>query len=784
MTPAADIKRLFDKGRLIALAEQEGLGARHGRIQCPKRCSDDPRGASVSDSPDGALWRCARCSAGGSAIDLVMAARGIEFVVALEQLSGEPPPAPKLRVVKPPMNGAQLWERLSTTDPAGEAYLRGRGLEAAVPLVRFNTGHTGDSWLDGLASKGYRLAVPLRDAAGVVLDFQVRSVTPGVTGREAKRSLCGERPKGTAFGRPDLARGGGRVFVAEGMADSLALQVAGAVVVGAPGVDQLRHLVKLIPAKSEVVLCPQNDQADQSAKAFGELAKRLRDQKCTIRQLSTPEAWKDPADWLQAGGLEAFKSTIATPPPELPAPPEAQLPIPGTVEAGGPLARTDFGNAERLVRRHGQDLRHSKALGWLVWDGGRWQADDTDQVLRFAKETVRAIYGEAQQAEDSDVRKAIADHARRSESASKLQAMVKLAESEPCIPVRVNALDADPWLLNCANGVVDLRTGTLRTARREDLLTKLAPVVYDPAAPRARWLQFLEETQPDPEVRAFLRRFIGYSLTGVIAEHVFIVNYGSGRNGKGVFTNALLSALGDYARAMPTELLMQKQGDAHPTERSELLGVRLAVAAETEEGKSLNVALVKQLTGGDPISARRMHKDFFQFWPTHKLMLATNHRPRIKETKDAIWDRVRLVPWEQRFPDGDPRQDPNLKHKLAAELPGILAWAVEGCMEWQAQGLNAPLAVRAATEEYRSEEDPIGNFIDECCATGDGQTCMVRELREAYERWCDEQGDKYPLSPRVFNERLESRGMRRKAAWVIGTAAKVWEGISLTMRNH
>lgn len=774
-TTAESIKAAFSKARLLALAEQEGLRTRTGRIQCPQRCSDDARGASVSDTPGGALFHCARCGAAGSALDLVMATRGLDLAAALEHLGATPLPAPKLQVVRPPMNGAALWEKLSPNDPAGEAYLRSRGLEAALPHVRFSVGRSGDQWLDGLSSKGYRLAVPLRDASGVVLDFQVRSVTPGVTGRDAKRSLCGERPKGCSFGRPDLARGGGRVYIAEGMADTLALQLTGAVVLGAPGVDALRHLAKLIPAKTDVVLCPQNDAAEQSQKAFDELAKRLRAQRCSVRQLSTPEAWKDPAEWVAAVGLEAFRQASAAPPLL----PEPEAPAASADPAFLHFALTDFGNAERLVKRHGIDLHHSKALGWLQWDGRRWAQDDLDQVVRYAKQTVRAIYGEAQQAPEAELRKALADHAKRSESEGKLRAMVSLAASEAFIPVRVSDLDADQWRLNCENGTIDLHTAELRPHRREDLQSKLAPVSYDPAATCPRWLQFLEETQPDPEVRSFLQRFIGYSLTGVIAEHVFIVNYGSGRNGKGVFTNALLEALGDYARAMPTELLMAKQGDAHPTERSELLGVRMAVASETEEGKALNVALVKQLTGGDCISARRMHKDFFTFMPTHKLMLSTNHKPRIKETKDAIWDRVRLVPWGVKFPDGDPRQDPGLKYKLRAELPGILRWAVEGCLAWQRTGLAAPASVRAATDEYRADEDPIGSFVDEVCVTGAGASCTVRELREAYEKWCEEQGDKYPLSPRVFNERLESRDCRRTTT----SMAKVWIGIDLTRRD-
>jgi len=232
---------------------------------------------------------------------------------------------------------------------------------------------------------------------------------------------------------------------------------------------------------------------------------------------------------------------------------------------------TDYGNAERLVAAHGQDLRYCGALGWLAWDGTRWARDETREAIRRAKRTIRALYAEAAKLAD-DRRKALVEHALRSEKHARLQAMVASAESEPGIAARFADFDAAPWLLNVRNGTLDLRTGQLRAHRREDLLTKLAPVAYDPDATCPRWDAFLARVQPDPEVRAFLDRLAGYALTGVIREHVLPIHYGSGRNGKGTWTDTLLAVLGDYAKQIPTELLMVRQGEAHPTERATLLG--------------------------------------------------------------------------------------------------------------------------------------------------------------------------------------------------------------------
>lgn len=420
------------------------------------------------------------------------------------------------------------------------------------------------------------------------------------------------------------------------------------------------------------------------------------------------------------------------------------------------MARTDFGNAERLVHRHGRDLRYAKTHGWLAWDARRWVRDDTGEVMRRAKDTVRAIYTEITSIDGKAERTELGEHAIHSESSARLHAMVLLAESEKGVATTADKLDLNPWLLNVENGTLDLKTGVLRPHDRADLITKLAPVAYDPTATCPRFERFLEEVQPDPERRAYLKRLAGYTATGVIREHVLPINYGAGRNGKGVFTNILLHVLGDYAITVPTELLMAKQHDDHPTGRADLHGCRLAVAAETEQNRALATSLVKQLTGGDAIAARRMHKDFFRFTPTHKLVLSTNHRPVVKETKDAIWDRVHLVPWEVRF--APEKQDLALGEKLQSEAPGILRWIVEGCLEWQRLGLAAPPAVVAATAQYRTDMDTLGDFVAESCVMESAGRVSRPTLRKAYETWADEIGLRYKLDPKAFADALRERG--------------------------
>jgi putative DNA primase/helicase len=336
------------------------------------------------------------------------------------------------------------------------------------------------------------------------------------------------------------------------------------------------------------------------------------------------------------------------------------------------LKCTDFGNAERLVLRYGQDLRYCYPWKtWLVWDGQRWAMDRTGEVERRAKATVQGIYAEAAECQERERRERLAKWAVTSEAGRHLKEMVTQAQSEFGITVLPEALDHDPWLFNVQNGTLDLRTGQLRAHRREDLLTKLAPVRYDPRATCPQWLQFLHDIMAGKTVMVdYLQRAVGYSLTGSVREQCFFFCYGTGDNGKSTFLEVLLALTGPYGMQAVRELLMVRHHDAHPTERADLYQKRLVATVEVDHGARLSEALVKLLTGGERVRARRMHENFWEFDPTHKFWLAANHKPIIRGTDDAIWRRPRLIPFTVKIPAE--KKDTTLPEKLKAELPGIL----------------------------------------------------------------------------------------------------------------
>lgn len=439
----------------------------------------------------------------------------------------------------------------------------------------------------------------------------------------------------------------------------------------------------------------------------------------------------------------------------------------------GPRPLTDTGNAERLVDSFGQDIRWNASMGWLDWDGRRWQRDDQKRVYSFAKQAVRRIYGEAEANDSEDVRKALGKHAHKSESRAAREAMVALAASEPGIPVALAELDTDPWLLNVPNGTLDLRTGQLRPHDRADLLTKMAGAPYLTRASAPTWDRFLERVLPDPEVRAFVQRFAGYSATGSVCEHAMLLLYGIGANGKTTMVETWQHVLGDYSVTANPALLMAKAGDSHPTERATLHSRRLAVCSETEEGRALAEVTLKQLTGGDSISARFMRMDEFTFSPTHKLVMSTNHRPRVRGTDNGVWRRIHLVPFNVTIPEDE--RDTALPEKLRAEAPGILRWLIEGCLTWQRIGLQPPAAVRAATAEYRQDEDAIAQFIADRCYVSPGRSDTVRikagDLFHTYRKWCEETGQR-EVSQRSFGTALTERGFERTTrgapTWYLG----------------
>jgi putative DNA primase/helicase len=434
---------------------------------------------------------------------------------------------------------------------------------------------------------------------------------------------------------------------------------------------------------------------------------------------------------------------------------------------------TDLGNAERFAARHGDGVRYCYPWRkWLVWTGARWERDDAGRVHQLAKETVRAIYREASDAEDEDRRKALAKHASASESETRIRAMVELSKSER--PISPDELDADPWLLNTKNGTIDLRTGELREHRREDLITKLAPVAYDPNAAAPALEAFLERVLPGEELRGFVQRAAGYSATGDTSEQCMFIHHGPGANGKSTFQEAVSAALGDYAMRTPTETLLVKRAGGVPNDIARLKGARFVTASETEEGRRLAESLVKDLTGQDTISARFMWAEWFDFKPTHTLHLSTNHKPEIRGTDAAIWRRIRLIPWAVTIPAAE--QDKKLPEKLRSELPGVLAWIVRGCNEWLRESLKAPEEVRQATRAYRAEMDVLAAFLADCCSRDEAEEAFAGELWGAWKRWCEETGEQVGTQKR-FGGQLAERGFLNHRD--SRTGRKVWSGVSL-----
>jgi putative DNA primase/helicase len=352
--------------------------------------------------------------------------------------------------------------------------------------------------------------------------------------------------------------------------------------------------------------------------------------------------------------------------------------------------------------------------------------------------------------------------------------MVNLARSEPGMAVLPSELDANAWLLNCLSGTVDLKTGAQRPHAREDLITRVVEVPYDPAATCPLWLKTLDRILDGrTELIRYFQKAIGYSCTGDTREQCLFVFWGSGSNGKSTILTTAVTLLGEYALSTRPETLMVKRGDSIPNDVAQLKGRRFVIAVEADPGQRLAESLVKSMTGSDVISARFMRAEFFQFEPTFKIFLATNHRPAIRGTDWAVWRRIRLVPFTVTI--ADDQQDRQLADKLRAELPGILTWAVEGCLAWRREGLGVPAAVRAATAQYRADMDVLGEFLLEHCVLDPAGRIAARELYTEYEAWAHRAGERHPLKEKTFSLRLTDRGLTKKPT----KAGKIWLGLRL-----
>jgi P4 family phage/plasmid primase-like protien len=451
---------------------------------------------------------------------------------------------------------------------------------------------------------------------------------------------------------------------------------------------------------------------------------------------------------------------------------------------GDPDDYTELGMSYRFARQYGDRVKFCGALGFVVFDGKRWVQDD-GKAQEIAKRMIQGIGREAKKAHEEagriegryselianeddgaeDMRKAAKAAKARAAGLTKackdlskratVKAILGLASSDPLVAIDASEFDRGKFLFNCDNGTIDLTTGRLQPHDPRDLITKVSPVKYDPKATCPTWERFLSEIMAGrAPLVTFLQLSIGYSLSGSTREQCFFIEYGKGANGKTVFSKTFRALSGEYGSETPAETLMVKRNEnAVPNDLARLVGVRYVGANETEDGQRLAEAKVKGLTGDDPIVARFFRKEFFEFEPEFKLWLRTNHKPVIKGTDEGIWRRIRLIPFDVQFTAE--KQDKTLQDRLLAELPGILAWAVRGCIEWQRRGnLAEPDEVRAAVAEYRQDSDTLGSFLE----TLDAEKYRSKELHDLYLKWCEEAGERQRLNMKVFGSRLSEAG--------------------------
>lgn len=413
---------------------------------------------------------------------------------------------------------------------------------------------------------------------------------------------------------------------------------------------------------------------------------------------------------------------------------------------------------------------------WLKFNGNTWDTISGLKLYEPAKNSARLLYTASKNIKDENIRKKSKTFARKSESLHFIKNTIEITKSLPGI------LDEEPWdtnpmLLGVNNGVIDLKTGALRDGLRTDRITKNTNIEYDPKAKCQRYEKFLKEIfSNDMDLIEFIKRAIGYSLTGRTDEEVLFLCVGSGANGKSKLLSVLQNLMGGYSYNAPFSLIESSNRNSIPNDVAALQGRRLVTAGETDNSAKLNESRIKALTGNDTITARFLHDEFFEFRPVCKLWLSTNNKPRVQDCSEGFWRRILIIPFENTFKGR--MRDNRLEEKLNCESQGILNWAIEGCLEWQNVGLNPPTSVIAATEDYKLQEDPLNDFINERCVINETGQVKPKELYDAYTTWCRDKYVKYQLGSRKFYENM---GLKFRKVTIKGQ--KYYRGIGLKHKS-
>lgn len=411
--------------------------------------------------------------------------------------------------------------------------------------------------------------------------------------------------------------------------------------------------------------------------------------------------------------------------------------------------------AHRVAEAHASRLMFVNGLGWHTWDGYRWTPDETAAAEQAVHDVLRSAL-----AESYDGDRNLRDDVRRCETAAGIRGVLDIAATLEGVRVAADALDADPYLLNVANGTLDLRTRTLRTHDPADRLTRICRGAWTIGEPGGLWADFLARVLPDEAIRAYFQRVIGQAVFGAVREHLFPVLTGTGANGKGTAYTAIAHALGDYAVIIDPDLLMKSARGPGGPEMLTLRGARLAIGSETEEGRPLDAALMKRLTGGDPITARGLYKDPVTWDPSHQFLYVTNHLPKVKGNDPAVWRRVSVLPFDVVIPPAD--RDPALPERAREAADAVVSWAVAGWWDYEDNGgMREPKAVKAATENYAVESDAVRRFVAERCVTAPNASARTSELYEVWSEWAAEDGAE-ALSLKAFGTEMDRLGYSRK----------------------
>lgn len=664
-----------------------------------------------------------------------------------------------------------LAELVDLRGTPAQAYLKSRGITGA-PASQFK-------WRPNKSNSGGSLVCIARDSAGVVK--AVQSVYLDANGKKANFAVK-KRTNGFPSGNPLKIKGdpNGPVLLTEGPEDALTLaQTTHFEVWCAMGLNFIGKIEE--PQGRTLIVVRDNDEeGSKPDETMNKILASFLDRGFkNLMCARPPRSIKDSNQLLQEMGADEVVKMINNAQPvrdarheeiEPPAeyyqstPPDYPEPEDSIFAQLAYRPRTDVGNSQRIVARWGKIVKYAPGMGWIIYSHGFWDNKHADlRVVNMAKRTALDIAKEADYVEEHQ-KSGIKNWCKKSQEGGRINYALKLAQ--PDLYIDIDRLDADRLYFNCANGTIDLTTGKLMKHCPDFYCTKQSSVEFNPRAKCPAWQKFLREILcEDDEMISFVQRAIGYSLTGDTREQCMFVLHGKGSNGKSTFLDTIQALMCGYHVKTKADAFMEtgKVTDANPF-LAMLRSARFVTASETKADRALDESLIKEATGDSTITARNLHQNPFQFSPQFKLWLATNHKPEIRGTDDGIWRRLLLIPFAAQFydksdpdaPVNGPFKDKLLITRLKSELPGILAWAVRGCLDWQKQGLNPPDAVREATQEYRSEMDVLGSYLEENTIKSAGNTISCARLYENYKKWCQDNGHS-PYSKNKFGRRLYER---------------------------